>query len=344
MTGSASSSDRPRLGFLGAGWIGRHRLAAIGAAGDAEIAMIADTADDALREALAIAPEAQAGSSLEDILAAEVDGVVIATPSALHAAQSIEALGAGAAVFCQKPLGRTPAEIDAVIAAARRADRLLDVDLSYRRTRAMAAVRDLVRSGGIGRVFAAELEFHNAYGPDKPWFYDRTLSGGGCLADLGVHMIDLALWTLGFPRATLLESHLAAGGRPVAVDGPVEDFAHLTLRTQEGCLIAVSCSWNLHAGRDAVIGARFFGDEGGAAFRNVGGSFYDFVAERYRGTGSESLFEGEDEWGGRTAAEWARRLAGDRGFCPDVLTVAKSGAIIGEVYRRAGLADDAIAA
>jgi predicted dehydrogenase len=48
-------------------------------------------------------------------------------------------------------------------------------------------------------VFAVDLVFHNAYGPDKPWFYDPELSGGGCVMDLGVHLVDLALWSLDFP-------------------------------------------------------------------------------------------------------------------------------------------------
>lgn len=341
---SAALSRRPRLGFLGIGWIGRHRLAAIRASGTAEVAIVADTSDEAVAQALEVAPEARAGQSLDDMLSAGVDGVVIATPSALHAPQSIAALRSGAAVFCQKPLGRTPHEIEAVIAAARRADRLLGVDLCYRRTRAMAAVHELVRSGELGPVFAAELVFHNAYGPDKPWFYDRALSGGGCLADLGVHLIDLALWTLGFPEVTRIHGHLAAGGRPATAGGPVEDFAQVTMQTADGCLVTLSCSWNLHAGRDAVIGVRFFGERGAVEFRNLDGSFYDFAAERFRGTARETLWEGEDAWGGRTAVDWARRLAADPRFCPAVQDVARSGAVIGEVYRRAGIAGNALAA
>jgi predicted dehydrogenase len=101
---------------------------------------------------------------------------VIATPSALHAEQAIAALDRGLAVFCQKPLGRDASETRAVVEAARRADRLLGVDLSYRYTRAAAALRDEVRSGALGEVYAVDLVFHNAYGPDKPWFYDRRLA------------------------------------------------------------------------------------------------------------------------------------------------------------------------
>src|SRR5947199_289519 len=85
-------------------------------------------------------------------------------------AGSIRALKRGAAVFCQKPLGRTAAEARAVIDAARAADRLLCVDLSYRFTDGMRRIRELVRAGALGRVYAVDLVFHNAYGPDKAWF------------------------------------------------------------------------------------------------------------------------------------------------------------------------------
>src|SRR5439155_24356843 len=132
--------------------------------------------------------------------------------------------------FCQKPLGRDAGEVEAVIAAARAADRLLGVDLSYRWTAGMRAVRDLVRSGALGEIYAADLVFHNAYGPDKPWFYDPALSGGGCMMDLGVHLVDLALWTLDFPEASDVSGRLFAGGAPLRDRATqVEDYAVATV-------------------------------------------------------------------------------------------------------------------
>ena len=80
----------------------------------------------------------------------------------------------------------------------------------------------------------------------------------------------------------------------------------------------LACSWRLHAGCDAMISAAFHGTHGGAALRNVNGSFYDFVAERYRGTGRETLASPPDEWGGRAAADWAVRLAAGERFDPEV--------------------------
>ena len=167
----------PRIGFLGTGWIGRHRLAAILATGAVEAAAICDPSAASLAEAAAVAPGALVVDSLDAMLDLGLDGVVIATPSAQHAAQAIAALERGVAVFCQKPLGRIAAETRRVVDAARAANRLLGVDLSYRHTQGMQRIAELVRADALGTMFAVDLVFHNAYGPDKPWFYDRAQSG-----------------------------------------------------------------------------------------------------------------------------------------------------------------------
>ncbi|MGF9694390.1 Gfo/Idh/MocA family oxidoreductase [Rhizobium sp. 0TCS1.26] len=331
-----SSITRPvRLGFLGIGWIGRHRMQAVLDTGLAQAAVISDPSPEMLEAGLQVAPGAKTVSSLEDMLAEDIDGVVIATPSAQHAEQSIRVLESGKAVFCQKPLGRTAAEVQAVVDAARAADRLLGVDLSYRFTEGMQQIRTLIQSGQLGTVFAADLVFHNAYGPDKPWFYDKALSGGGCVIDLGVHLVDAALWALGFPAVTGIESRLMSGGTPISGDSDkIEDYAIATLDLESGASVRLACSWRLPAGQDAVIGADFFGTSGGAKFQNVGGSFYDFQAEHLRGTSREVLSVPPEQWGGRAAADWARRLAGGARFdteCDRMVDVAD---VLDRIYGR----------
>jgi predicted dehydrogenase len=334
---AAAAARRPRLGFLGVGWIGRHRMQAILDAGAAEAAAIADPSPETAAEAGRLAPGAELVATLDDLLDVGVDGVVIATPSALHAEQSIRALRRGAAVFCQKPLGRTAAEARGVVDAARAADRLLEVDLSYRFTAGMRRIRDAVRSGALGRVFAADLAFHNAYGPDKPWFYDPALSGGGCVMDLGVHLVDLALWTLDFPEVSCVSAALFAGGEPLLGGGRpdrAEDYAVATVGLATGAVVRLACSWRLHAGRDAAISAAFYGTEGGAALRNVGGSFYDFTAERYCGTARETLAAPPDAWGGRAAAHWAARLAAGERFDPEAERLVDVAGVLDRIYGR----------
>ncbi|WP_395670571.1 Gfo/Idh/MocA family protein [Phenylobacterium sp.] len=314
---AVSTLRRPRVGFLGVGWIGRLRMEAALATGVIDPVAIADPSAEQLAAALELAPGAAAAATLDDLLALDLDGLVIATPSALHAAQAIAALERGVAVFCQKPLGRTAAEAAAVVEAARRADRLLAVDLSYRFTEGMRQIRRLIADGALGKVFAADLVFHNAYGPDKPWFYDRGLSGGGCVMDLGVHLVDLALWVLDFPEVRKVESALYAAGAPLPPDSAaVEDYAVATLETADGATLRLACSWRLHAGQEADISATFYGDAGGARLRNVDGSFYEFMAERFTGTRRETLTTPSDDWGGRAAADWAERLAAGERFDP----------------------------
>jgi predicted dehydrogenase len=326
---------RPRLGFLGVGWIGRHRMQAIVETGAAEVAAISDPSPEMAAEAGKLAPGAKLVSSLDEILDTGVDGVVIATPSAMHAEQSIRALERGAAVFCQKPLGRTAAEARAVVDAARAADRLLCVDLSYRFTEGMRRIREVVRSGELGRVFAVDLVFHNAYGPDKPWFYDPALSGGGCVMDLGVHLVDLALWTLDFPELADVSATLFAGGEPLgARPDRVEDYASASLGMSTGTAVQLACSWRLQAGQDAIISAAFYGTQGGAALRNVNGSFYDFTAERYRGTARETLSDPPDAWGGRAAADWARRLAAGERFAGEAERLVDVARVLDRIYGR----------
>ena len=106
------------LGFLGLGWIGRNRMEAMLATGEAKAIALCDSNPEMVASAQEIAPDAQALVSFDEMLAQQPDGVVIATPSALHAEQCIAALGAGAAVFCQKPLGRNANEVRAVLDAA----------------------------------------------------------------------------------------------------------------------------------------------------------------------------------------------------------------------------------
>ncbi|TSK06076.1 MAG: Gfo/Idh/MocA family oxidoreductase [Geobacter sp.] len=299
----------PRVGFLGTGWIGRHRMQAIALSGEAEVAAIADPCEENAREAAKLAPEAVLVEDLDALLELDLDAVVIATPSAGHCYQALRALDRGLAVFCQKPLGRNAEEAQLVVHAARSMNRLLGVDFSYRFADGIMKIHQLVSSGEIGQVYAADLTFHNAYGPDKPWFYDPELSGGGCLMDLGSHLVDLALWFFGYPEVRSVSSSIFAGGERLKTgSGKVEDYAVVSLVLEEGHAVRLACSWNVSAGRDAVIESSFYGTRGGVSFKNVQGSFYDFVAERFRGTASETISSPPDEWGGRCAVAWARQL------------------------------------
>jgi predicted dehydrogenase len=325
VTLSNKVAQAPRLGFLGLGWIGRKRLEALEASGAAEVVAVADPA----------LPDAF--DTYDELLAEELDGVVIATPSALHAEQAMTALECGLGVFCQKPLGRTAAETTAVVEAAQRANRLLATDFCYRHIDAVRRVRELVHAGELGRVHAVELVFHNSYGPDKGWFFDRALSGGGCVIDLGIHLVDLALWLLDWPAVERVDSRLhrlRGSERESPADEAVEDYAVAQVDLAGGVTVRLACSWHLPLARDAQIEVRLFGERGGAHVENVGGSFYDFVAYLARDRRVETLAEPPDDWGGRAITAWARQLAASPEFDAEVEQAVEVARVIDAIYRR----------
>jgi len=335
-----SDPQRPTIGALGLGWIGRKRLRAIDELAD--IAVLADPDPDARRRAAEIAPSADRCAGIEGLVERPLDGVMVATPSALHARQTERLLESGKAVFCQKPLGRTAPETRRVVATARRVDRLLGVDFSYRHVDGVPQMRQLIVDGQLGEVFSADLVFHNAYGPDKSWFYCREDSGGGCVIDLGIHLVDMALWMLGFPEVRRVTSRCYADGELLeSFDGEIEDYAEVVLDLAVGAVARIACSWHLHAGRDCTIGARFAGTHGGVELRNVDGSFYEFVVERMRSTETERLASPPDAWGGRAAAAWLEGLEAGGGFDEQVESAVTVAEILDRIYGRAPVGEAA---
>ncbi len=338
MTASAGElayGRRPRLGFLGAGWIGRMRMRAVAASETAEIVAIADPARDALAEASKIAPTAAVVLDLDHLLTYELDGIVIATPSGVHAGDAISALRAGAAVFCQKPVGRNAQETAEVIGAARRGDRLLATDFAYRFTQAMQSIHSLIQRRALGKIYAVDLCFHNSYGPDKPWYYNAAISGGGCVIDLGTHLVDLALWTLDFPAVLQVSSRLFCEGRPFHLTNSerVEDFAFAEMELQEGTAVRLACSWGRPLGRDALIQAVYHGEHGAAEFHNLNGSFYDFAAQYYRGREQHLLCSAPDDWNGRALLAWIERLGFNNRFAPDAAEIEQVAKVVDAIYR-----------
>jgi predicted dehydrogenase len=325
----------PRLGFLGVGWIGLLRLKSLAQSGAGTIVAVADPAAERAHEVRVVAPGCELAGTLAELLDLELDGIVIATPSALHAEQAVHALEHGHAVFCQKPLARTAAETQRVIAAARAADRLLGVDLSYRYTSALRRVRHLVRSGAIGAVHTVDLTFHNAYGPSASWARDPALAGGGCVIDLGIHLIDMLLWVLDHPVEHVHGTRYARGVRLASGDVDVcEDLALATIELRGGCSARVACSWEASIGRDAIIEAVFHGARGSAAFRNVNGSFFDFTAELCHRASAQTLCEPPDDWGGRALVEWTQRLADHRTFDPSIESLCDVATVLDRMLGR----------
>ncbi len=184
----------------------------------------------------------------EDAVARDdVDGVVIATPNAQHHAVAMAALAAGKHVLVDKPMARTVAEADQMVAAANKADRVLVPFQNTRFAAPFAAAAESVRQGAVGDVTGFRVAFGHAgpqaWAPHATWFFERATAGGGCLIDLGVHAVDLV-------RAVTSDdvTHVSAVLNGQA--GDVETDAQLLVRMRGGAIGSVHASWSAQPGPD----------------------------------------------------------------------------------------------
>jgi predicted dehydrogenase len=210
------------------------------------------------------------------LLAAEKPDVVsIATPNALHRAQTEAALAAGCHVLCEKPLSVSAADGRAMVAAATRAGKRLMVNFSYRFSAASLALKRVVDAGRLGRVYYARSVWHRRRGIPGlgGWFTTKKLSGGGPLIDLGVHRLDLALWLMGFPKAEhVLATASDAFMRRAATEGKsadVEDLAAAMISLDGGRAITLEASWAGEVGEREIQETRLWGERGGLWQRNL---------------------------------------------------------------------------
>lgn len=342
VTADVTAANRPpRLGFAGLGWIGRQRLEVLAASGLAEVAALCEPDPARLAgmlEALGTNPVCTDFPSMLELRpdGRPLDGVVIATPNCLHEEQALAALEHGLAVFCQKPVAVGAAGTARVLSQAARRGLPLGVDYAYRHLAGMDELRERIRGGDLGRVHVAELWFHNAWGPDAGWYYDIAQAGGGCLLDLGCHLLDLCHWLLGVTEPVGVQGRCFRAGKPLPL--PVrepEDFVLAGIDYAEGLHVRLGCSWRAPAGCGALIGMRLFGSDGGASLRNLDGSFYDFEVAVHHGTDTEILATAPDDWPGRALVRWAKRLHGPPCIAEDaaLLTTART---IDRIYGRSG--------
>jgi len=196
-------------------------------------------------------------SNLDDALAdPEVHAVYVATPVALHAPQTIAALGAGKHVLCEKPVAMDYAEACRMTRAAREAGRTLGIAYYRRMYPKLQRARQLVADGAIGRPVLAEINCHDWYTDSdirQCWRLDPAMAGGGPLYDIASHRIDVLNFLF---------------GRPVAVAGQisnvvhataVEDSATLLIEYEQGTRGVVDVRWHSRVARDEF---RIIGTDG----------------------------------------------------------------------------------
>ncbi len=179
-----------------------------------------------------------------------LDAVYLATPVHLHAAQVIACLEAGKDVLVEKPMARDAPEADAMCRAAETTGRRLAVAYYRRFWSRFQLVKEMLARGEFGQVVLARIALASWYRPDAnapgAWRTDPARSGGGVLADVGCHRLDLLAWWFDLPR------RLVADVRTQTHDYPVEDSAGVLMELAGGAQFTGSFHWNSRTRTDEI--------------------------------------------------------------------------------------------
>lgn len=257
-------SGKPvRIAMLGTGFIAEFRAKVYARLESAELVSVMGRDAEKTR---AFANRLEVGCAATDFEALlqgpEFDAVDLCLPNHLHMEAGIWAAEAGKHILCEKPLGRTAEEADAMLAAA------LDAGIVHAYGENMIyspdfrEIIDLVKRGMVGRpLWMRGREAH--FGPHSPWFWQRELSGGGALVDMGCHLIAIFNLLLDQVPGEVL-SHTAT----LHHQTDCEDNAIALLKYEGGVIGQCEASWTQRGGM--AVAFEIMGDEGMISYDRSG--------------------------------------------------------------------------
>jgi predicted dehydrogenase len=310
----------PKIALIGAGWAARNaHLPGFKAAG-VPVAAICDlnpVPANTLAKQYGIA---NVYSDYKEMIEKEQpDSVHVLLPNVAHREPVLFALAAGANVLCEKPIATSVAEAREMFDAAKKANRTLMAAQSWRFESSSRAVKRLIDAGELGEIYYGEATAMRRMGiPTWGLFHYKEHSHGGALLDIGVHMLDLAVWLMANPRPVRVSSMVTAkfGKRPEfakmlrgawdAEKFDVDDFSISLVHFANGASLVLRVSWAAHIPDQQLFDVRVLGTEAGVTvtppmiYRTTDGIPIDGKLQIGAGSGYE-----------REIAHWLKVLAGE---------------------------------
>lgn len=309
---AAPSHQGMRVGLIGCGWYGKTDLFRLIQVAPVEVVSLCDVDRNMLADAAAMVAQRQRSGATprqytdyrEMLRHRDLDVVLVDTPDHWHALAAIEAMRSGADVWVQKPISVDVIEGQAMVAAARKYGRVVQVGTQRRSTAHIAEARELLRSGRLGKVGLVEtycyyhmrtrenppdspppeyLDWEMWTGPAPMRPYNRLVHprgwrafreyGNGILGDMCIHMLDMARWflDLGWPRSVA-----STGGILVDAESKsnVPDTQTATFDFEDVTVVWQHRTWGHPVDEDYPWGATFYGNRGTL---KVSVNGYDFI-------------------------------------------------------------------
>lgn len=289
------------FGFIGAGQIAHHAAKEVNQHEQSKVVAAFDPDADRLKKLCDEQDIPSAHKSAEELFANEaVDVVYVAVPNCFHAPLATEALRAGRNVILEKPFAMSYEEAEQVAAVARETGKTLLIGMNQRYNENAQKVRKLVQDGDLGEVYHAKAHWFRRSGIPRlgTWFGSRKMAGGGALMDIGVHLLDLCLFTMDNfePVSVSGSTYTKFGNRGLGEGGwgysdregipfDVDDFATALIKFKNGASVSLDVTWACHTEENNRMDVQLYGTEAGAAvspprlFKPGKEGEYDIVTE-----------------------------------------------------------------
>lgn len=287
-----------RIGMVGAGNIANTHLKAYQELEQVEIAAICDINSARLTETADLFGIEKRYATEAEMLAQEtLDAADVCVWNCHHAQCTIDALNAGLHVLCEKPMACSVKEAEAMLEASRRNQKLLMIGFVCRFDPESLITKDFIDHGFTGDLYYSKATYLRRHGSPGGWFSNKSLSGGGPVIDLGVHVIDLTRYLMGNPKPVsvfastadllkdrkYLKTNVGWIPKDASPEDPfdVEDFAVAMIKYEGGKTTLLETSYSLN-GEDTTK-KELFGTKGGIKLDHHGLQFYtvinDFLAD-----------------------------------------------------------------
>ncbi len=273
--------EKVRCAVIGTGAIGLEHLNSLIHCPRAAAVAICETHPQRAREAGERYKIPRTYSDYRELLEQpDIDAVIVAVPNHLHAPIAIEALKARKHVLLEKPMAMNAKEAAKIIDTAENMRRTLLVGMNYRFDRQTQLARAIIQRGDLGEVYHARTFWNRRGGIPRigSWFTQKQFAGGGCVADIGVHLLDVCLHLIGEFEVASVTAHTHARFGPRGLGEfdwgkseidpkktfDVEDCAIALIRLKSGRTVLLESSWAANHASDArEKGVDLFGTQAG---------------------------------------------------------------------------------
>ncbi len=252
--------DRVRVGIVGLGWVAQVvHLPLLQKLPEVELVAACDKDRGKLQvvgEKFGIRTlytDARQMLDKEDIAA-----VIVCTSTDAHKEATLAALRAGKDVLVEKPIARRYTEAVEMAEAAKESKRKLMVGMNHRFRPDVMILKSFIEGKELGKVFYTRVGWLRKRSSDSSWFTQKEKSGGGVFIDLGIVMLDMALWMMGYPDVKRVgATHFSHRTRQV------EDTSLVTLTLSNSAAVSIEVSWSMTLDDD-IYYCNVFGTDGSA--------------------------------------------------------------------------------